>query len=315
MIKHRCPLTYELIEPEKLYAESGLRRLSPRLKHLAKLPYSPAELRQQAVQRADKMSIAGVQPKISAILEVSKSQFTLVDTDGRYLLKPPLIEYPEVPENEDVTMRLAALMGIEVPLHGLVYNNDDSLTYFCKRFDRSGHTNKLSMEDFAQLTKTKRNVKYQSSMEKVVKVIEEYTTFPVLEKKKLLLRTLFCFLIGNEDMHLKNFSLLTRNNKIELSPAYDLLNTTIVIGTSKEEIALPIRGRKNNLTQADLLQYFAQDCLQLNAGVIDSVLQGLACNLASSLALIEHSFLSDSMKSDYMALLTERAGRLFSSQF
>lgn len=147
--------------------------------------------------------------------------------NGRYILKPQSEYYEEIPENEALSMTLASMIGIQIPVHGLVYSKDGSMTYFVKRFDRKGHNQKVSLEDFAQLSGGTRETKYSSSMEKVAKIIELYCTFPKIELAKLFKLTLFNFLIGNEDMHLKNFSLITTNRKIMLSPAYDLINTTI----------------------------------------------------------------------------------------
>ena len=152
-----------------------------------------------------------------------------------------------MPENEDLTMRMAGVVGIDVPLHGLVYAKDGSLTYFIKRFDRKGRQEKIAVEDFAQLAGKDRDTKYRSTMEAVVKVLDQFCTFPLIEKARLFKLVLFNFLTGNEDSHLKNFSLMRRVPIIELSPAYDLLNTTIVI-RAQEEIALPLNRQE---TQSD----------------------------------------------------------------
>ncbi|MFH0730457.1 MAG: HipA domain-containing protein [Pseudomonadota bacterium] len=159
-----------------------------------------------------------------------------MDTGGRYILKPQNPQYPLLPENEDLSMHLASAAGITVPLHGLVYSIDGSMTYFIKRFDRVGK-NKLAVEDFSQLLGLTRETKYDASMEKIAHVIETYCSFPAVEKIKLFRQTLVNFLIGNEDMHLKNFSLMTLNGKVALTPAYDILNTTLVLSDAREEIA------------------------------------------------------------------------------
>ncbi|MDZ7766346.1 MAG: HipA domain-containing protein [Melioribacteraceae bacterium] len=149
-------------------------------------------------------------------------------------------------------------MDLTIPTHGMIYGKENSLTYFVKRFDRTGRHKKIAVEDFAQLSGATRDTKYNSSMEKVTKIVEQFCTFPVVEKVKLFELTLFNFLIGNEDMHLKNFSLIRINDKIEFTPFYDLVNTTIILNRVQEEIALPIRGRKNNLRKSDLVDYFGK---------------------------------------------------------
>ena len=161
---NRCPITYHLCE-ENRYSEKGLKLLSPSLKRLDLLNFTAEELRAEAMQRASKMSIQGVQPKLSAILNIKDGLFEIVDKGGKYILKPQHHTFPELPQNEDLTMRLAASIGIGVPLHGLIYSKDNSLTYFIKRFDRKGQKDKIAVEDFAQLSGMSRDTKYNYSME------------------------------------------------------------------------------------------------------------------------------------------------------
>ena len=303
-----CPITYEPCEGK--YSSQGLQKLSRSLRQLIDIPYSASEQIFEAAARAPKMSIQGVQPKLSAILNTRKSGFVIVDTGGRYILKPQNPQYRHLPENEDLSMRLAAAAGIPVPLHGQVYSKDGSLTYFIQRFDRAGKK-KIAVEDFSQLLGLSRDTKYDASMEKVAQVIDRYCTFPAVEKIKLFRLTLVNFLIGNEDMHLKNFSLLTRDGKVELTPAYDILNTTIVLSNPKEEIALPIKGKKNKLDSDSLIDYFGRDRLGLNHKIISSVLTDLKKAASAWEKLISVSFLPDEMKRDYRLLLKNRQSRLF----
>ncbi len=279
--------------------------LAGRLNGLKDFPYSAEEQRREAVSRADKMSIQGVQPKLSAILNIAGESFEIVDSRGDYILKPQS-EFVQVPENEDLTMRLAASAGVEVPLHGLLYSKDQTLTYFIRRFDRPGHNTKLAVEDFAQLSRKERDTKYDSSMEQVASVIDEFATFPAVEKVKLFRITLFNFLVGTEDMHLKNFSLIHRESKIELSPAYDLLNSTIVLNHATEEIALPIRGNKKNLSRSLLIRYFGAERLRLSDGSIQEVLMELERAWDMWQALITNSFLSLPAQEKYRTLVTRR---------
>ena len=256
-------------------------------------------------------SLQGVQPKLSAKLNVSGMRFDIVDVDGRYILKPQNPRFDMLPENEDLTMRLAALAGVDVPLHGLIYSKDGSLTYFIKRFDRIGRNQKLALEDFAQLLGLTRDTKYDGSMEKVASVIENHCTFPMIERIKLFRIILINFLIGNEDMHLKNFSLITRREIIELSPAYDFLNTTIALASPQEEIALPLRGKKRKLNRTLLVEYFGRQRLALNRNLISKVLGEIEAAVPKWQELIEHSFLSDELKSNYIMLLDSRCTLIF----
>ncbi len=300
-----CPITYQPCGDKK-YSDKGLKLLSRNLTQLKNLSLTQEEQLREAAIRADKMSIQGVQPKLSAKLNIKDEIFDIVDRGGEYILKPQNNFYQELPENESLTMKLAESIGIKVPLSGMIYSSDGKFTYFIKRFDRYGRNKKLSLEDFAQLAGKSRETKYDYSMEKLVTLIDTFCTFPAIEKVKLFRLTIFNFLIGNEDMHLKNFSLITRDNKVELSPAYDLLNTTIVVPKTQEEIALPIAGKKRNLTSKNLIDYFAKERLKLNDTIISQVLNKINAEFDNWKKLISVSFLSNDMKEKYSELIKQR---------
>ena len=173
-MKNRCPITYEPCNGK--YSANGLKKISAQLNDLADLPFSSQELRHEAALRATKMSIQGVQAKLSAKLRVKEKGFQIVDQGGTYILKPQSDLFLEVPENEDLTMKMAKVFGIEVPLSGLVYCKDGSICYFIKRFDRYAKNKKYQLEDFAQLTENTRITKYKWSMEKMIPVIDKYCT-------------------------------------------------------------------------------------------------------------------------------------------
>ena len=302
-----CPITY--VPCQGKYSPQGLKLLSRNLDRLDDLPFTAAEQIQQAAVRAPRMSIQGVQPKLSAVILPRRAGFELVDTGGRYILKPQNPQYPMLPENEDLSMRLAAVAGVSVPLHGLIYSKDGSMTYFIKRFDRIGFR-KLAVEDFSQLMGLSRETKYDASMERVARVVEQFCTFPAIEKIRLFRLSLVNFLLGNEDMHIKNFSLITRQARIELSPAYDIVNTTIVLGDNAEEIALPLMGKKRKLDRSTWIDYFGVQRLGLNAKIIASVFDQIQNALPRWKTLIETSFLSADLKTAYTALVQNRWGRL-----
>jgi serine/threonine-protein kinase HipA len=297
------------LEDDADYSAAGLRMLDRNLRALDRLELTATQQRLEAIQRVGKMSVQGLQPKLSAVLRVRKGRFEIVDCGGRFILKPPSLDFAQLPENEDVTMRMARAVGIEVPTHGLLRAIDDSLTYFIRRFDRQGR-GRLPVEDFAQLSGADRDTKYDSSMEKVAAVVDAFCTFPAIERVKLFERTLFSFLIGNEDMHLKNFSLITREGKTEMSPAYDLLNTTIAIPKPREQMALPLNGKKTNLTRKDLMDYYGKQRLQINDRVLSGVLTRFQEGFAEWLKLLDQSFLSNDMRQRFYILLSERKQRL-----
>ena len=309
----RCPLTYESLPGGHTgrYSAAGLRRLAPGLTTLADLPLDAEGLRREAAARATKMSIQGVQPKLSARLRVRAGRFEFVDTGGTFILKPPSPLYPHLPENEDLTMHLAGAVGIEVPVHGLLRARDSSWTYLIRRFDRPRRGRKLAVEDFAQLSGRSRANKYDASMEQVAAVIDRFATFPVVDKRELFMRTVFCFLTGGEDMHLKNFSLVTRDGRVQLTPAYDLVNSTIVLRAPTEDIVLPLRGKKRRLTRRDLIHYFGRERLKLTDTVIDSVLTRLDDARLRWQQLLAASFLPPDQQQAYSDVLDERSRRLW----
>ena len=300
-----CPIAY-ISCGDNRYSAEGLKVLSPALRKLKDLDYTAEEQRREAFYRASKMSVQGVQPKLSAVLNIKEEKFEIVDKGGKFILKPQHHIFPEMPENEDLTMRLASEVGLEIPQHGLIWSKDNTLTYFIKRFDRKGHSDKVPVEDFAQLAGLNRDTKYEYSMEKLVKLMDTYCTFPAIEKIKLFKLTVFNYLIGNEDMHLKNFSIITQNGKTTLSPCYDLVNSTIEYKMQDEEIALPLKGKKKKLTRNMLIKYFGQERCELTDKSIENVMEKFSLSIPKWKDLIDISFLSKEMKEKYVSLLDSR---------
>lgn len=305
-----CPITYQEIGADEVYSKKGLYKLSPQLKFLKPFPHTAEDQRKESDAHSSKLSIQGVQPKLSAALNIKDGVFEIVDKGGRYILKPQVERFDHLPENEDLTMKMATIANIEVPLHGLMYSKDGSLTYFIRRFDRKGQKDKLHVEDFAQLSGASRSTKYQSSMEQVAEIISSYCTFPALEKLKLFERTIFSFLVGNEDMHLKNFSLIVRDEKIELSPAYDLVNSTLALSDPRDELALPLNAKKNKIKHSDLVDYFGVKRLGISEQICASTLLEFKAAIPNWNSLIDRSFLTDVEKQKYREILFERAKRL-----
>ncbi|MCE5346123.1 MAG: HipA domain-containing protein [Bacteroidales bacterium] len=302
---NRCPISYNPCGDNR-YSDAGLRLLSAELASLKDLEYTAEEQRKEAYNRASKMSIQGIQPKVSAKLNIKEEKFEIVDSGGRFILKPQHQYFPEMPENEDLTMRLADEIGLEIPLHGLIWSKDNTLTYFIKRFDRKGQNDKVPVEDFAQLAGLSRDTKYEYSMEKVAGLIDKYCTFPSVEKLVLFKLVIFNYLIGNDDMHLKNFSIITEDGKVKLSPGYDLINTTIEYRKPDDEIALPLRGNKKHLTRNMLINYFGVERCELTSRSVEKVLETISSAIPKWKELVNISFLSKAMKDKYLDLLDAR---------
>ncbi|MBV6438626.1 MAG: hypothetical protein EPGJADBJ_00250 [Saprospiraceae bacterium] len=258
-----------------------------------------------------RMSIQGIQPKLSAVLNTRKQSFEIVDIYGRFIIKPQHEIHSQLPENEDLTMRMATQVGIETPLHGMIWCKDGSLSYFIRRFDRVGRNGKLAVEDFAQLAGLSRETKYDFTVEKMIRIIEEHCTFPVPEKYKFFRLLLFCFLTGNEDMHLKNFSLITRDNRVEFSPAYDLLNSTLALGGAEDEMALMLAGKRKGFRRRDLVDYLGRERLGLTDVAIENVLTTFRQAQSKWEHLIGISFLSSAAQQTYRKILKERFERFY----
>jgi serine/threonine-protein kinase HipA len=200
----------------------------------------------------ERISVTGVQPKLSVTLEKHRGtgRLTIVGLLGEYILKPQHDALPAMPETEDLTMHLAQILGVEVCDHCLIKASDGRLAYLAKRFDREKDI-KIHVEDFCQLSEFLTENKYKGSYERAGKLILTYCTNRGLDRLKYFERLLFCYLTGNNDMHLKNFSLVHRKASIDLSPGYDLLNVNLVFPKDQEEMALLLNGRKKNIHLRD----------------------------------------------------------------
>jgi serine/threonine-protein kinase HipA len=306
----KCLFTYEPLKAnEENYSLEGVKKLSKKLTRLNIFPYNQQEQFEIAQRMVKKISIQGVQPKFSIVLQDREELFKEVETNGKYILKPQVQAYKQIPENEDLTMHLVAMTGLKVPWHGLVKCSDGSLSYVIKRFDRTAKE-KIPMEDFSQLIGASRNTKYDVSFEKVAETIEDYCTYPTIERFKLFQLIILAFLLGNEDLHLKNISLITIDEKVQLSPVYDFVNSTIANPNAEEEMALSIGGKKKNFNKNDLLKDFAESILFLPTAKIEKETLRLLEFIPAWKTMIDKSFLSDTLKEKYKQLLDDRASRL-----
>jgi len=269
------------------------------------------ELASEIVIRS--VTMTGVQSKLSLTIEPipgdpKRSRFTVVGLWGGYILKPPSAEYSQLPENEDLTMHLSGIFGIPTAEHSLIRLASGELAYITKRFDRQDG-NKIAMEDMCQLTETLTNDKYRGSMEKIGKHIEKYSSQPGLDKVTFFEMTLLSFLTGNADMHLKNFSLITTpENVVQLSPAYDMLNTKTALPTDHDELALTLNGRKRKISLADFNAFAAN--LGISEKVLQKTYQKFSQKLPAAIEFIHTSFLGEEQQNAYFQLLQQRAVKL-----
>lgn len=276
------------------------------------LPYALAELNNLAKEVIKShITVPGVQAKLSLYLDQtqkSQSRFTLVGLWGNYILKPPVSIYPQMPEIEDLTMHMAAILGIETVPHCLIHLKSGELAYLTKRIDRESDGRKIHMEDMCQLTQRLTEQKYRGSMEQVGKVILKYASNPLLDIIRFIEITLFSFLTGNADMHLKNFSLIhAPKGMVRLSPAYDLLSTRLLIPAEQdsEEMALTLNGKKSNLKKTDFESF--STALGLNTKQIENIWKRFLKGLPTIHEFLKHGIITDDIKQKYRNLITERS--------
>lgn len=256
-------------------------------------------------------TLTGVQPKISLHLNKHEgcNRLTIVGLWGSFIFKPQTDMYPYLPENEDLTMRLAEAAGIDVVPHSLIRLKDGELGYITRRIDRLSDNTKVAMEDFCQLSERTTEYKYKSSYEQVAKIIQEYSSVPVLDLTRYFELLIFCWLTGNNDMHLKNFSLYQpKDNEIRLTPAYDLVNAVIVNPQDNEELALTLNARKRKIKTADIVQ--AMRKADISDKVIANMFRKFHRVSTSWLPIIRQSFLPEVCQEAYWQLICERFSRL-----
>ncbi|HRB72197.1 MAG TPA: HipA domain-containing protein [Flavobacterium sp.] len=280
------------------------------------LPYrleDMAKLAKEAIEQS--VTVPGVQPKLSLGYiqsELGKGhsgRLTILDAlEGNYILKPQNPDYEQMPENEHVSMKLAELFKIDCVPSNMIHLVSGELCYITKRIDRPAPNTKIHMIDFLQILELED--KYKGTMERVGKAVGEYSVNTLLDKVRFFELALFNFIIGNNDMHLKNFSMFLSDIGWTLSPAYDLLNVKMILPKDEEDTALFLGGKKSNFNKMYFDRFGA--ILGLNEKQIRSVYKRLEKWLPKAVRLIEISFLNEEKKATYSNLITARTGLLLS---
>jgi len=311
-MKNRCLYCYETLEDEvgfhKKCCKVFFGSSSP-----PEIPYTidqMTELAKKVVERS--IAIPGIQPKLSMSMvkeaqENTHGRLTVVGAlGGEYIFKPPSDQFQEMPQNEHLTMRIAEAFAMNVVPSSLIKLASGELSYITKRVDRTSGNDKIHMIDMFQITEA--HDKYKSSMEKVGKAIHNYSDNTLLDKIFFFELSVFSFLTGNNDMHLKNFSLIVSPSGWILAPAYDLLNVAILLPEDTEELALPIDGKKNKLK----LEHFVKfgKGLGLSDKQIRAVFKRMFKNKSKAMEWINKSFLSENMKDAYKSIIESRFDQL-----
>jgi serine/threonine-protein kinase HipA len=302
-----CLVCLRPLDDQGSYHVRCARRLFGTSKPPAAVDIDLAKLHTVGLAMVGRTSLSGVQRKISVNVSSDKQTLQVALGPGRYILKPQATTYPELPQNELLTMRLAESFGVEVPDCGLVHLADRSLAYVVRRFDRPADGGKLRQEDFCQLAVKPAKEKYDGAAELCARLVKAYASEPLIELLNLFRLVLVSWVTGNGDMHLKNFSLLAgKDNIYRLSPAYDLVCTRLVI--ADDQLALPVAGKRDRLTRSDWIHYGGY--CGLRPRVIERILGRIAGSIDGAQSLIADSLLSDGMKAEYSSLVAQRGAAL-----
>lgn len=278
------------------------------------LPYSRDNINDLArASVLNRIAVTGVQSKLS--MDVNKGgkdepdRMTIVGLWGRYILKPKSDEFPWLPEVEDLTMHLAEIAKINVVPHTLIHFNDGEMAYLTRRIDRDNHGKKHLMEDLCQISERITDDKYKSSYEKIAKLIKLHSSAPMLDLVNFWEVVVFSWITGNSDMHLKNFSLISRTpGHYVLSQAYDLLNVHLIFPEDHEELALTLDGRKKHLNKQNFIHAMASS--GLTEKVIENIFSKFINVAQKWYDFIDISFLPVELKERYKEEIRERLGKL-----
>lgn len=237
-----CPGT--LSKGFNTYSPTCLKRVffGKKVSHI--LPYATPQDEKNAeefIENRKRISISGVQEKVSLLLDKNKLRLTKESEQGTYILKPiprDLKKVDQVPANEHLTMQISRqVYGINTAENALIFFENGEPAYITKRFDVKDDGT-WGEEDFASLagktTETSNdNFKYEYSYEEMAELIKKYVSAYLIETEKFYSIVVFNYLFSNGDAHLKNFAILeSASGDYLLSPAYDLINTRIHVDDS-----------------------------------------------------------------------------------
>jgi serine/threonine-protein kinase HipA len=165
------------------------------------------------------------------------------------------------------------------------------------------------MENLCQATGRLTEDKYRGSLEQAGKAIRRYSDQPGLDAEDFFELVVFCFLTGNADMNLKNFSLWRpAPGNIQLAPAYDLVATQLVLPRDPEESALALNGKKQNLRRKDFDAL--AESLELREKVRDNVYAKLSAIRRHWEGLRDRTFLGREHRKEFTGIIAERSKRL-----
>ncbi|MCD7845642.1 MAG: HipA domain-containing protein [Oscillospiraceae bacterium] len=260
-------------------------------------------------------TVPGVQKKLSLhLLSTGHTpRLTLVNYPIGYILKPQVSEFEALPEAEHLVMSMADAAGIATVPHALIRGRD-GFAYITRRIDRifeADGVKMLAMEDFCQLDLRLTQDKYLGSYERCAKIIRRYSSRVGIDMAEFFIRLVFSFLMGNSDMHLKNFSMIETDEKsgrYVLSAAYDLLPVNVIMPEDAEQFALAMNGKKSNIHRNDFLK-FADSC-GIPRTSAKKMMDALIAMQPKFLAMTRDSLMPEHLKSRLVELIKTRASVL-----
>ena len=330
-----CPCT--LAEGFNTYSPAALRLLFDRKKvsHILDFnaPKADEEVAEKLRQNSKTISISGAQFKQSLMLERNKLRLTEPGEPGRYILKPiplrpPFGKEEELPANEHLTMQIARqTYGIVTAECALVFFKNGEPAYITKRFDYAADGRKTAQEDFASISgksKEKDGESYRNSgsYEDVASSMKKHVVAYAVEIEKYFERIVFNYLFSNGDSHLKNFSLQqTKSGDYLLSPAYDLIDTSIHIPADSFFALRDGLFSNDYMTKSfKVLGFYAYDDFfefGLRIGMLESRVRTILDKYRSKnhmvLTLTRSSFLTEPVKELYINHYTDRLKMLNNS--
>lgn len=263
------------------------------------------------LQLQNKNAVQGVQEKLSLHLDLNvkkRPRLTIIGYPSGYILKPQSSTYKQLPEFEHTAMLLAEACDIKVVPHGLIpISSDNELAYITKRIDRDGN-HKIHMEDFAQATNTLTEDKYRSSYEECMELIDKHAKEAFFNKTQLFAFLYFCFVIGNSDVHLKNFSfIMNEDGSLSLSKFYDLLPTKVILPSDKDDLGMRFNGKKNNLTRRDFDAFAKQ--VGIEEQQKNSIIRGIDSKVNVMEEIINNSLLNQNARTSWIRLIKKNIRR------
>lgn len=283
---------------------------------------------QQARDNMSNMSISGAQEKFSAVVDNWHIRLSHQGEQATHILKPApfnlgLSTRKQIPANEHLTMQIAAqVYGIRTAANGLCFSSSGQPVYITKRFDVVGGVKDCSQEDFAailQMTEQGNgsNFKYHGNYAQIADAIRKIIPAWMPQMEQFFKMVVFNYLFGNEDAHMKNFSMVNRGNEYFLAPAYDLINTCVHI-QSGSDLGL-MDGLSPEIEKSETYERTGHPCrldferfaerIGLPKKRADMVLSMFMDIPQETYALINRSFLNDKMKRIYKRVIEERKER------